>query len=70
MSAEAALHSVGTTVLAFVHPGWFLAFALGYMEPHYGLPILLTIVVITKLSDIWASLCGISPVRSLSEVLA
>ena len=58
-SAEAALRSVGTTVFAFVYPGWFLAFALGYMDPHYGLPILLTIVVITKLSDIWAYLCGV-----------
>ncbi len=58
-SAEAALRSVGTTVFAFVYPGWFLAFALGYMEPHYGLPILVTIVVITKLSDIWAYLCGV-----------
>ena len=58
-SAEAALRSVGTTVFAFVYPGWFLAFALSYMEPRYGLPILLTIVVITKLSDIWAYLCGV-----------
>ena len=59
MSAGAALRSVGTTVFAFVYPGWFLAFALGYMEPHYGLPILLTIVGITKPSDIWAYLCGV-----------
>ena len=29
------------------------------MEPHHGLPILLTIVVITKLSDTWAYLCGV-----------
>ena len=58
-SAEAALRSVGTTVFAFVYPGWFLALALNYMDPHYGLPILLTVVVITKLSDIWAYLCGV-----------
>ena len=35
------------------------------MEPHYGLPILLTIVVITKLSDIWAYLCGVLVGRRL-----
>ena len=29
------------------------------MDPHYGLPILLTVVVITKFSDTWAYLCGV-----------
>ena len=58
-SAEAALRSVGTTVLAFVYPGWFFSFALHYMEPQLGIPILVTLVVFTKLSDIWAYLCGV-----------
>ena len=58
-SAEATLRSVGTTVLAFVYPGWFFSFALHYMEPQLGIPILVTLVVFTKLSDIWAYLCGV-----------
>ena len=58
-SAEAALRSVGTTVLAFVYPGWFFAFALWYMDPQRRFPILVILIVFTKLSDIWAYLCGV-----------
>ncbi len=58
-SAEASLRSVGTTVLAFVYPGWFFAFALWYMDPQGSLPFLVILIVFTKLSDIWAYLCGV-----------
>ncbi len=57
-SAPAALRSVGTTTLAFIYPGWLFAFALPFANP-YSLPVLVALIAITKLSDIWAYLCGV-----------
>ena len=55
---KAALRSLGISLAAFIYPGWLFAFAMLFLNPATGLLILLLIAV-TKLSDIWAYLCGV-----------
>ncbi len=57
--ASDALRSIGVTILAFIYPGWLFAFALSYTHPTFGLPVLLVLILITKLSDMWAYLVGV-----------
>ncbi len=55
----AALRSLGTSLLAFIYPGWLFAFALLAIHRNELAGPILFIVVLSKLSDIWAYLCGV-----------
>ena len=57
LAAPRALAGLGTTLLAFVYPVWMFAFALIFVKP--GLELLLIVLLLTKLSDIWAYVCGV-----------
>ncbi len=57
-SPEAALRSLGISLVAFIYPGWLFAFAMFFLSPSTALMLLLFIAV-TKMSDIWTYLCGV-----------
>lgn len=54
-----ALASVGTGLLAFVYPVWLFAFALVALGSEYAVYSLLWLILVTKMSDIWAYVCGV-----------
>ncbi len=55
----AALRGLGTTLLAFIYPGWLFAFALlAIHRNELAIPTLF-VIALSKLSDIWAYLCGV-----------
>lgn len=57
LSAQRALSGLGLTLLAFVYPVWMFAFAICLIgrDP---MP-LLALIIVTKLSDIWAYVSGV-----------
>ncbi len=55
----AALRGLGTTLLAFIYPGWLFAFALLAIHRDELAVSILCIIVLSKLSDIWAYLSGV-----------
>ena len=57
LPAQQALSGMGLTLLAFVYPVWMFAFAIPLMsgEPE----LLLFLILITKMSDIWAYVSGV-----------
>lgn len=57
LPAQRALAGMGITLLAFVYPVWMFCFAFLLLQDHA--PLLLFIIIITKLSDIWAYVCGV-----------
>lgn len=57
LPAQRALVGLGVTLLAFVYPVWMFAFAICLIG---GDPVpLLALIIITKLSDIWAYVSGV-----------
>ena len=56
-SPEAALRSLGISLVAFIYPGWLFGLAMFFLNPSTALMLLLFIAV-TKMSDIWTYLCG------------
>ena len=58
--AAQALHSVGVTLLAFIFPVWLFSFAFtGLLDYPFNVYLLLWLVLVTKLSDIFAYVCGV-----------
>ncbi len=58
-SGAQALSSMGITLLAFIYPVWLFAFALQFIATHDGIDFLLWIILVTKMSDIWAYCSGV-----------
>lgn len=54
-----ALSSVGITILSFVYPVWLFAFALSTLGTTEGIWNLLWLILVTKMSDIWAYVSGV-----------
>lgn len=54
-----ALSSMGITVLSFVYPVWLFAFALCALYSDPAIKTLLWLVLVTKMSDIWAYVSGV-----------
>ncbi|MGN0837339.1 MAG: phosphatidate cytidylyltransferase [Akkermansia sp.] len=57
-SGADALKSMGLTLLSFIYPGWLFCFAFGPLTT-YRIPLLLWLILFTKMSDIWAYCCGV-----------
>lgn len=58
-SGQQALASMGLTLLSFVYPVWLFAFALYALMSPESTWNLLWLVLVTKMSDIWAYVSGI-----------
>lgn len=58
-SGAQALSSMGMTLLAFVYPVWLFAFALSALYDDSAIKTLLWLVLVTKMSDIWAYVSGV-----------
>lgn len=54
-----ALSSIGITILSFVYPVWLFAFALSTLASPESMWNLLWLVLVTKMSDIWAYVSGV-----------
>lgn len=54
-----ALSSMGMTVLSFIYPVWLFAFALSALYDDHAIKTLLWLVLVTKMSDIWAYASGV-----------
>ena len=54
-----ALSSMGITILSFVYPVWLFAFALSTLNAPESIDYLLWLVLVTKMSDIWAYVSGV-----------
>lgn len=54
-----ALSSMGITVLSFVYPVWLFTFALCCLDDPSAIKTLLWLVLVTKMSDIWAYVSGV-----------
>lgn len=59
-SAQEALRSLGTTLVAFIFPVWMFSFALeALLQFPFSVYALLWLVMATKMSDIYAYVCGV-----------
>ena len=58
-SGAQALSSMGMTVLSFVYPVWLFGFALFSLGSDTAIMTLLWLVLVTKMSDIWAYVSGV-----------
>lgn len=58
-SGAQALSSMGITVLSFIYPVWLFAFALSALYNDAAIKTLLWLVLVTKMSDIWAYVSGV-----------
>ncbi len=58
-SGAQALSSMGITVLSFVYPVWLFAFALSTLNTPESVWNLLWLILVTKMSDIWAYVSGV-----------
>ena len=58
-SGAQALSSMGITVLSFIYPVWLFSFALCALYDDYAIKTLLWLVLVTKMSDIWAYVSGV-----------
>ncbi len=54
-----ALASMGITLLAFIYPVWLFAFSIGFVGNEEGINGLLWLILVTKMSDIWAYCSGV-----------
>jgi phosphatidate cytidylyltransferase len=54
-----ALSSMGITVFSFVYPVWLFTFALCCLDDPSAIKTLLWLVLVTKMSDIWAYVSGV-----------
>ena len=60
LGAREALQSLGTTLVAFVFPVWMFCFALeALLQFPFNVSTLLWLVLVTKLSDIYAYVSGV-----------
>ncbi len=58
-SGAQALASMGITLLAFVYPVWLFAFSFCLLGSQESIWMLLWIILVTKMSDIWAYCSGV-----------
>ncbi len=58
-SGAQALSSMGITLVAFIYPVWLFAFALGFLKYQLTIHLLLWLILVTKMSDIWAYCSGV-----------
>ncbi len=54
-----ALASMGITLLAFIYPVWLFAFSLCMLSSQESIWMLLWLILVTKMSDIWAYCSGV-----------
>lgn len=54
-----ALSGAALGILGFIYPVWLFAFALVALESPESIMTLLWLVLVTKMSDIWAYVCGV-----------
>ncbi len=59
-SGAQALAGAGLGILGFIYPVWLFAFSLSALTNQESIWTLLWLVLVTKLSDIFAYLCGVS----------
>lgn len=53
------LSGMGLGLLAFVYPVWLFSFSLAFTAIPAAISVLLVLVLATKMSDIWAYVCGV-----------
>lgn len=53
------LSGMGLGLLAFIYPVWMFALALGFTVMQETINVLLVLILATKMSDIWAYVCGV-----------
>ncbi len=58
-SGQQALASMGITLLAFIYPVWLFAFSFCLLDSQESIWALLWIILVTKMSDIWAYCSGV-----------
>ncbi len=58
-TGQQALASMGITLLAFVYPVWLFAFAFCLLDSQESIWMLLWLILVTKMSDIWAYCSGV-----------
>ena len=64
-SGHEALESMGLTLVAFVFPVWMFSFGISALDAESSIPVLLWLVLFTKMTDIWAYVCGVLTGRKL-----
>lgn len=57
-SGAQMLSGMGIGLLAFVYPVWLFSFALAFTAVPAAVSVLLVLILATKMSDIWAYVCG------------
>lgn len=66
VDAKNALHSLGTSLVAFIFPVWMLCFAMeALLQFPFSVYTLLWLVLATKMTDIFAYVCGVLLGRKL-----
>ncbi len=58
-SGAQALSSMGMTMLAFIYPVWMFSFSFCLLGSQESIWMLLWIILVTKMSDIWAYCSGV-----------
>jgi len=58
-SGAQMLSGMGLGLLAFIYPVWLFGFALGFTAVPEKINLLLLLILATKMSDIWAYVCGV-----------
>ncbi len=58
-SGAQALASMGITLLAFIYPVWLFGFAFTFLDTQDSIWVLLWLILVTKMSDIWAYCSGV-----------
>ncbi len=58
-SGRQALASMGITLLSFIYPVWLFTFSLYFLTGRSGIDLLLWLILVTKMSDIWAYVSGV-----------
>ncbi len=59
-TAQASMGQLGLLILSFIYPVWLFCFSFLFILDSEGIKILLWLILITKLSDIFAYICGVS----------
>lgn len=59
LSGAQALEGMGMALLSFIYPVWLFAFALAALNCPESIMNLLWLVLVTKMSDIWAYVSGV-----------
>lgn len=58
-SGAQMLSGMGLGLLAFVYPVWLFGFSFRFLVDPQSISLLLLLILATKMSDIWAYVCGV-----------